>query len=180
MSGMLDQLNLDHGNVSRLLDVMEAQLQRLHNGYTFDAVLISRIMRYLTQYQDVYHHPREDLMFAVLVARAPAAAKDVAIIEAEHVVLGQKGRELHAAATRSDVDNPVDGLAGLLEEYTAGLRNHMRKESTSVFPLARIILTHNDWDDLNQRLVVARDPLFGPEVERAYQDVMRALATVRA
>ncbi|MBT8145133.1 MAG: hemerythrin domain-containing protein [Gammaproteobacteria bacterium] len=175
MATILEQLNQDHGNVSRLLDAMELQLRTLQSGAAFDPALLTRIMRYLTQYQDVYHHPREDLMFACVVLRAPVAANDIETIEAEHRTLATHGRDLHAAASASKPDEPSATLPQLLESYIAGLRDHMRLESSTVFPLARVILADTDWDELDSQFEVARDPLFGPQVEQAYRGILEVL-----
>ncbi len=169
MTSILEQLGQDHGNVARLLDLMEAQRRCLSRGEHSDLSLLASIMRYLTQYQDVFHHPREDLLFTRIAARSPSAQSDIEKLESEHLSLGVKGIGLCDAITTSQQDRPVESLAGCLEEYGFLLREHMAYESSNAFPLAQIILSRADWKALDEQFEVGIDPLFGPNVERAYQ-----------
>ncbi len=63
METLLDKLHLDHINISRLLDILDEQIRRYGRGQTPDYPLIVDILRYMEDYPDTVHHPREDMMF---------------------------------------------------------------------------------------------------------------------
>jgi hemerythrin-like domain-containing protein len=102
---MLDGLaswNRDHTNFAVLLDLFERELDLFHTGESPDYDLMTDIMFYMIHYTDVIHHPREDLAFAQIKSREPAAAAAVGELEAEirHVedpVFGRNLDERYAA-----------------------------------------------------------------------------------
>ena len=77
MSEILRQLHTDHVNMAKLLDVLERQLDHIHDVESTDFVLMTDLMHYMTHYPSVIHHPREDLVFKRLKARNPEAASVV-------------------------------------------------------------------------------------------------------
>jgi hemerythrin-like domain-containing protein len=63
----------EHLNFVTLLGLLEAELDRFSRGKAPDYELMLDIMFYMTHYPDVLHHPKEDLAFARIGARSPAA-----------------------------------------------------------------------------------------------------------
>ena len=177
MHEILQRLNQDHGNVARLLDLMDAQAARIARGDDVHDKLLLNTMRYLTQYQDIFHHPKEDLMFARMMSRSPATCGDISALQSEHQVLYEAGRSLYERLrVYGEAQEDLRGLEYALEHYAGMLRRHMQAESDGVFPLAGIILSMKDWNEIEEALQSKSDPLFGPSVEHGYQVVLSNLA----
>ncbi len=71
MSRSLSNLRKDHGNVDRLMTVFSRGLEELEAGAP-DYLLFLEIPHYMTHYPDMFHHPREELMFEKILTNAPA------------------------------------------------------------------------------------------------------------
>ena len=70
MSNVIPALRTDHKNFSRLLDLLEGQLdESAEVEGKADYALMQDIMLYMTRYPDRFHHPKEDLVFTRLVER---------------------------------------------------------------------------------------------------------------
>ncbi len=58
MAHIIQQLQKDHLNVARLLDLLETQIGALHDGETPDYLLMLDVMCYMRHYPDLFHHPK--------------------------------------------------------------------------------------------------------------------------
>ena len=63
MHPLLQKLTRDHENLSRLLDVLEKQLDDFHQGQEHDLDLMCELVEYIESYEDQVHHPTEDLVY---------------------------------------------------------------------------------------------------------------------
>ena len=85
MSDTIAALDRDHANVARLLELLESEILAIEVGKTPDYPLLQDIMRYMTQYPDRFHHPKEDLIFVQLLKREPGARADRVLAHRHHV-----------------------------------------------------------------------------------------------
>ncbi len=171
MSDVIAALNRDHANIAKLLELLESEILAIEVGKTPDYPLLQDIMRYMTQYPDRFHHPKEDLIFAQLLKREPGARADVEDLLEEHVSISLAGQEFNKLLRKSAVDS-VDareqlGTSGFA--YIRALREHMLKEETKLFALAKVIFTKEDWQVIDEEVDAIEDPLFGEIVSDAYQ-----------
>ncbi|MGZ5904018.1 MAG: hemerythrin domain-containing protein [Reyranella sp.] len=96
---IIERLCREHRNVERLLAVLERELAVFDHGGSPDYEVVRAIISYFELYPEVYHHPQEDLVFAKLKIRDPAAAAKVGNLALEH----RKGAErLHRVAQAVD------------------------------------------------------------------------------
>jgi hypothetical protein len=79
----------------QLLDLLEAQLARFHRAEAPDYDLISDILYYMIHYPDLFHHPRENVIFAHLMKRDLATAQAVEDLARQHRVIAASGKRLH-------------------------------------------------------------------------------------
>lgn len=175
---VLAALTRDHANISKLLELLESEILAIEVGKTPDQLLLQNIMRYMTQYPDRFHHPKEDLVFAQLVKRDPGARADVDVISKQHTSIGQAGQNFDRLLRTSVVDsvNMREGLrvAGL--SYIRALYEHMAIEETKLFPLAVGVLTEEDWQNIEEKLDASEDPLFGDTVAEDYERLYDLIA----
>ncbi len=178
MSQVIAALERDHANIAKLLDILESEILAIEVGKTPDYPLMRDIMRYMAQYADRFHHPKEDLIFAQLLKRDPRVRADIEDLIEEHVVIRLVGQEFVRLLHESGVDS-VDvreqlGTSG--SAYIHALREHMLKEERKLFPLAREALTDTDWQFIDEAVKAIDDPLFDEMTADDYQRLYRLIA----
>ena len=113
---IIERLSQEHRNIEKLLTILERELQVFHRGDRPDYEIMGAVISYFELYPEIYHHPQEDLVFAKLKIRDPAAAAKVGDLAGEH----QRGAErlsrvAHAVnsvlAGREVLRQNVDSLA---------------------------------------------------------------------
>jgi len=171
-------LQREHHNFKRLLNLFETQLALFRRGDDPDYALMRDIMRYLTQYPDRFHHPNEDLVFERLQQVEPAAGHFILQLLKEHEQLFARGSELLAALDDIAGDALIarDALEALARGYLDGLRAHMDKEESTLFPLAEQRLTRADWAAIATAIRRYDDPLFGAQVAPGYRAIFEQLS----
>src|SRR5579862_1901558 len=95
MTEILDVLREEHHNIEKLLLVLERELRVFNRAERPDYHIVQSVIEYFQDYPDCCHHPKEDMIFAKLKARDPAAAATVGDLEAEH---GKGSRRLRRVA----------------------------------------------------------------------------------
>jgi len=170
-------LHEDHINVARLLDVIDHVMDQIRQGNVESLQLACNAMRYMTAYPDMYHHPTEDAVFARLVQRAPETRPVIEQLSAEHKVIGETGT-VFLKTLGDSVQQPAEParLLQLGPAYIDQLREHMNIEEGDVFPIIKVVLSNHDWGLLEETLASAVDPLFGPQIQKGYQDLARVLS----
>jgi hemerythrin-like domain-containing protein len=170
---ILAELRRDHANLSRMMRLAARELDAFEAGETVDYGLLEDIMRYITGYSDVHHHPAEDLVYDALGRISPDAARDVASIIDEHAVILELGKEFLTAI--ESVEEEAIVPRGLLLEkgrrYLEALGRHMHTEESRLFPLAEKQLAADVWHRLEEKAARPPDPLFGPSVEQDYANL---------
>lgn len=179
MSRILDQLHSDHVNVARLLDYIEQQLSHLDDGEPINAAMMYVVMHYMTHYPDIFHHPREDKVFAVLRKQDESIVPVLDKLQAEHVELAELGEELLSLFEAKRDGEPVndDYVVQATRNYLELHRSHMDMEESRVFPMARILLSEVELGKVDQQVKLREDPLFGEVTETVYSVLLRALET---
>nr|VFK54200.1 MAG: Hemerythrin-like domain-containing protein [Candidatus Kentron sp. TUN]VFK59417.1 MAG: Hemerythrin-like domain-containing protein [Candidatus Kentron sp. TUN]VFK68567.1 MAG: Hemerythrin-like domain-containing protein [Candidatus Kentron sp. TUN] len=171
MSKIIKQLHTDHVNMARLLDLMDEQLEVFQMGGTPDYVLMVDIMQYMANYPDLFHHPKENLIFERLVELKKSTRADVSEIVREHDVLTRLG-EMFLNGLKAVVNEyPVErgNLESSARKYISTLRAHMNREEGHIFPVVLEMLQKEDWEEIDTAMGNMEDPLFGKKtVETEY------------
>ena len=177
MSDVIAALDRDHANVAKLLSLLESEILAIEVGKTPDYPLLQGIMRYMTQYPDRFHHPKEELIFAKLLKHEPGARADVDDLLEEHTSIGLAGRKFDKLVRTSGFDSVEVreqlGSAGFA--YIYALRKHMVKEEKKLFALAKLVLTKQDWQVIDEEADAIEDPLFGAVIADKYQRLYRLI-----
>lgn len=174
MSNTMRALRLDHENFTRLLDLLDIQLDAVvHGDRTVDYDLMQDIMRYMTHYPDRFHHPKEDLVFTRLVARDASVRPVVDELMREHKVLAVKGTKFREVL-RTVIDGGLvrrETIESRGRDYVASLRVHAHTEESQVFPAAESQLLEEDWAAIHDEIEHMDDPLFGRVVAEDYRSL---------
>lgn len=171
MAMVIKNLRIDHRNMSRLLDEMETQLELFHAGENPDYVLMLDIMQYMSHYPDLFHHPKEDLIFKKLSERDPSVRLVIKDLLQKHKTLAEKGKQfadsLRTVLSEVLVEREAFETQG--RDYVGTLRRHIDVEESQVFPLAERVLNEEDWKDIDDAMEAIEDPLFGATVQQEYR-----------
>jgi len=168
----------EHENFTKLLDLLENQLALFHEGDSPDYELMLDIMYYMTHYPDVMHHPKEDLVFALMMERDASVASRVGALSNQHASLKSSGEQL--VRDLGDIVNgsilPRERVEASARVYLASFRNHMRVEDNEILPLARRLLGDKDWTAIDAEIDHLEDPLFGSRTEERYAALAEQIA----
>jgi hemerythrin-like domain-containing protein len=163
MATILDHLEADHRTFAGLLKILEGELDSIAAVEEPDYPLMSLVLDYLLTYPDQIHHPKEDLIYQILLRKFPEVRDSLDDLEQDHVTLANLTRSF--AATLRDV---VAGEAVMRETLLAAgrtfvqtYRGHMLSENVGVFKLARRHLPAIDLDGLMAEFEPGIDPLRG-------------------
>lgn len=155
----------------RLLDILQSELTAYQMGQVPDFDLMLNILDYTLNYPDLYHHPKEDRIYAKLLLRAPEAATLIGNLHREHEQLGELTRKF-AAAVRGvlrDAELPRTWFETTARNYISQNLQHIAKEEEIFFPMALRILTPQDWCDLDHALASGRDPVLGAATSKDFE-----------
>ena len=179
MSRIMETLHTDHIHIDRLLRLLSAQMDILHDGGTPDYQMLTEIVDYVEHYPDLVHHPKEDLMFTTYLAHNDERREDIESLMEEHktlLLLTKDFKELleevmdDAIISRDEVEN-----AG--RDYIRRQRNHLNSEEAEIFPLINRTLTEEEWKYIEEHAPAADDPLFGRQVEKRYESLYRLITS---
>ncbi len=177
MSRTIAALKRDHANIAKLLDILESEILAIKVGKTPDYSLMQDIMRYMAQYSDRFHHPKEDLIFAQLLKHDTGVRAEVEALIEEHIVIGLAGQEFAGLLCASGVDSIESreqlGASGL--DYIRNLREHMSREEGKLFPIASVVLTKKEWHFIDAAVDAINDPLFDDMTASDYQRLCRLI-----
>ena len=168
---IIEHLSQEHRNIERLLAILERELQVFDRGDRPDYKVISAVISYFELYPEVYHHPQEDVVFAKLRTRDPAAAAKVGDLAREH----QRGAERLRRVAHA-VDSVLAGseiLQTIVRDFIEHERRHIMMEDRDFFPAALKALEPQDWTEIASALTNPEDPLFSEAAEETF-DALRA------
>ncbi len=178
MTDVLDAIHEEHANMAEMLNALERQLAAFDAGETPDYDIVRGVVDYCLDFPDLYHHPKEDMVFECLKARDPAAAAEVGDLPGEHGELTALTRRLQdaVAAVLGDLEVPRGPFDDTLREFLDAYRRHMDKEERAFLPAARRALSAADLAEIQDRLDHPEDPLFGARSEERFaalrQDIL--------
>lgn len=168
MSDIILQLQDEHANMSRILDLLEAEVAVFDAGDVADFHLLQEIMDYCLDYPEACHHPKEDAIYAFMLARQPRLEAGIADLTAAHQKLGDQTRHVHETVERLMRDETMSRdlvtsvFGGFLESY----RLHIRLEEDNLFPEALRLLDDSDWSTVADNIVQRANPLHDATEQR--------------
>jgi hemerythrin-like domain-containing protein len=167
MTGMIELLREEHRDIEQLLLVLEEELGVFDRQERPDYEVIQAVISYFQDYPDCCHHPKEDMLFAKLKERDPAAAESMGDLEAEHQ---DEARRLRRVADTirsilSDHDVLRQTVDDVVRDFIAHQREHMKMEERVLYPAAAIALRAEDWAEIDSRWSDEKDSLFNVAME---------------
>jgi hemerythrin-like domain-containing protein len=180
---MLDPVavwNSEHKRFARLLDMLERQMAAFHNDEHPDYELMRDIVQYLHDFGDRFHHPREDVAFARLIAHDPGLALAVNRLLQEHRVIDLAGQKLidYLDDILNDVLLERQSVEAAAATYLVYYRHHLTTEKNEILPRASELLKDEDWAAVASAVATVSDPLLGSHVSARYRSLREQIADV--
>src|SRR5208337_2389355 len=151
---IIERLSREHRNIEKLLAILERELEIFDRGDRPDYEVIRAIISYFRVYPQIYHHPQEDLVFAKLRIRDPAAAAKVGDLAREHQIGAERLRRVTQAVDSALADHNI------FRNFIEHERHHIMMEDRDFLPAALKALEPQDWTEITTALPGHRDPLF--------------------
>ncbi len=172
---VIERLSQEHRNISKLLGILEREVEIFDAGEQPDYEVIRSILSYFEVYTEIYHHPQEDLVFAKLAIRDPATAKRIGNLALEHRKGSDRLRKVSEAIDLVLRDEEVlrKSVDTVVREFIAHERQHMAMEDREFFPAAVKALKPQDWDDIAAAVDSRRDPVFSDATEDRFRHVRK-------
>ena len=169
----------EHLAIASVLYGLRTALRRIGAGDPPDLRLIDALLRYVEQFPERLHHPKEsNVLFPAVVARCKEAQGLVDVLDAEHALGASLIETLRITYTRfANGDHAAFGaFATAVGEYAEFHSSHMEREEDRLLPLAATHLTAEDWDRVNTAFRANDNPLEGirprQEAEMLYRRIL--------
>jgi len=181
MKDAISILKSEHRSISAVLHGLK-ELARMAQDATVRPrfQVLRSMLRYIDEYPERLHHPKEDKhLFARVAARAPEARLLVEELQAEHQEGARLIRELERALLFFEEGWPAGAreFAHAVDTYAEFHWKHMRKEEQQLLPLAQRCLTAEDWKAIDAAFVANLDPVAGMQ-ERDYEKLFSRIANL--
>ncbi len=181
MTDAISILKSEHRSISALLHGLK-QLARMAQDTSARPrfQVLRSMLRYIDEYPERLHHPKEDKhLFARLARRVPEARELIEELKAEHLVGNRLVRELERALLFFEDAAPAGAREFLdaVNAYAEFHWQHMRKEEHALLPLAEQHLSAEDWAAIEAAFAANDDPLAGA-AERGFQQLFQRIAEI--
>ena len=177
MSEVIRVLRREHANMASLVKALEWQINEFEQGARPDYEVIRTAIDYFLSFPDLYHHPKEDLVYARLLARDPAAAAPIGDLRHEHEMVAVRTREFSSGlnAILDEAQVPRESFVRWARDFIDLQMKHMRMEEEVFFPTALRVLSAEDWQALTAEMTSEQDPLFGESVGQRFETLREAV-----
>lgn len=168
---IIERLSREHRNIEKLLAILERELEIFDRGVRPDYAVIRAIISYFKVYPQFYHHPQEDLVFAKLRIRDPAAAAKVGDLAREHRTGVERLHRVTEAVDKALADHqmPRQDVDAIVRDFIEHERHHIMMEDRDFLPAALRALEPRDWTEIATALTGHRDPLFSDVAEEGFE-----------
>jgi len=161
----------EHKYIARLLKLLQDQIATIEQDGEVDYDTIIGVMRYMVNIPDVFHHPKEDLIFERMSKSDEELAETIQQLQDGHRAIGASGRDLlekATAAAASGKRGHLQDLGNELRHYVNGLYDHMETEENRVIIPAVAQLSSADWREIDRLIKPVLDPVFSDTVAEEY------------
>lgn len=180
MKSAIEIIRSEHHALAAVLSGLSAVVDGIAAGkFEPDFTLLAAMIEYVTEVPEKVHHPKEDgYLFPALRKRSVGAAAIIDDLEGEHRI----GPDRIAALKATLDDYRTVGAAGLpafrdaVKAYVDFQWQHMSKEEKHVLPLAREVLTTEDWAAIDAAFAANDNPWEGPSGE--YKQLFTRIVTI--
>ncbi|NMM05612.1 MAG: ATP-binding cassette domain-containing protein [Polaromonas sp.] len=167
-----------HANLSRLATTIDFVAEEIEGGSKVNPVFFQSLFEYIEQFVNHCLPLKEgDCSLRALRLRSPDADAILDPLQEEH----RNGQEILRALRGQTMDVANGQLASpafaaALRIYTTGLKSRIRIERQFAMPLAREVLTAEDWAQIDRAFLANEDPLLGDKVKAQFPEILHRIA----
>lgn len=168
----------EHMYFNRLLRLLQHEVDVFATAETPNYALMLDIIGYLSEYADLFHHPREDEVFRRLAQRCPDQKPALDRLHQEHRIIATAGSTLSRLLEEAVSDAVVSRaeIEVAAATYLVYYGNHIANEEADILPLAGRTLGEDDWKVAKAAAPASGDPLLGPNPVARFRDLRRRIA----
>lgn len=175
MHKTLKKLYRDHAHFNKLLKILDQQLDALQVGSPLAPDLLKELVRYSHEYSDGIHHPVEDQLYTMLLARSDAGSDVMEQLLVQHLQITNMTMGLRRVMEQ-DSGVFMEEIIRLGKEYAQLQREHMELEEKEAFTLLRQSLADKDFDVAAGAIPTDQDPLEDTNMHERYPALFAHLA----
>ena len=165
MQNAITILKSEHRSISAVLQgLKELARMALDPKLKPDFHVLRCMLRYIDEYPEKLHHPKEDdFLFDPLAVRSAEARALITDLKREHERGAELVRELERALLFLEEDWPAGAreFKAAVDAYAEFEWAHMRKEEQQLLPLAQRYLTAQEWRAIDAAFAANDDPIAG-------------------
>lgn len=177
-----DIIRNEHRAIAAVIHCFEEILKEVRDEALAPSFeLFALIIRYLAEFSDQYHHPKEDDYLFPAVAQCDREAGEVIrALQQQHEECARKTASLAKllADWKAGMSGGEAAFHTAAREYIALQWEHMRKEETAILPVAREVLSEEDWAALDAAFEGNEDPIFGANPQAAFNGLFRKIVAI--
>ena len=179
MYDIVEQIRDDHISMARILSIMEQEINPIDGADDCDYALLIDCMRYMVEYADVVHHPKEDAMMQCISKKSAYLEALVGEIEKQHKLIRKSSTEFYdiVKAVESEEIVSKEKISELGLKYIQMQRAHMKLENEHLLSKVRALLLHDDYLNINKRYEKYRDPQLSENFETEYSALYHSLVS---
>jgi len=177
MHRTLKKLYRDHAHFNRLMDILERQLEDLGRAGEPVSALLTDLIAYVGDYVDTFHHPIEDQLYQIMLARTDNGREHMEKLLGDHLVITNMTRELRKtlAALEENRGSHWNVAQAMGRELVKQQRDHILLEENNAFPLLRDELAPEDFDNATRAIPAIEDPLLDTDMQGRYPALFECL-----
>ena len=186
MANAIEKIQSEHSDYARVLSCLRAAVKHLRTcdrkrlaasdhklraRGAPDLDLLFSIVYYVRVFPNKFHHPKEErYLFKAVRNRSPETGEILDELVRQHTMGERQIDELNAALKAYEMQYPIglEELAATAESFIASQLEHMRLEEEKVIPVAKAVLTDEDWREIDDAFAGNTDPLFGENLETGF------------
>ena len=176
---LVEQIKYDHISISRILFIMERELYRINGADDPDFELLADCMRYMVEYTDLVHHPKEDAVIDCISKKTAGFKKLTDEIKFQHESIGKLSSEFYDSVKKARLQERGDtnkiSETGLRYIYLQ--RKHIDLEEGRFLRDVRKFLLNDDYVKINHQYENYRDPQLSDDFEAEYSHLHKTLVS---
>lgn len=143
--------------------------------------LLWTIMRYISEFPQRLHHPKEEkFIFDTLVRRTHAADNVIGELRSQHA------DDIDLIATIRSALGDMEGSApGAAQQFNSAVERfaeltwkHMNLEEATLIPLAMQHLTDEDWREISAEFMTNGDSRLGPDASKHFEQMFNQIVNL--
>ena len=168
----------EHRKLWRVATTVNIVADELDAGSALAPDFFNAVFDYIESFVDQAHHPKEEgYLFRLVRERSDQADTLLKLLEADHQHGPANLNALRASMERAE-QGAIAEFTQALRDYTQGLKNHIRIEERDLLPIAKEVLTEDDWQEINRAFLNNRDPLFGEQARQEFRELYHRIAAL--